>query len=58
VYLYLPLTPDERAALRARKLKLSQGGRADRPAYTLHADCLRHWPKHTPTLVFIPWVKP
>jgi hypothetical protein len=57
-YLYLPLTEDERAALKARKLKLRQGGRADRPAYALRDACAAHWPEHVPTLVFIPWVRP
>jgi hypothetical protein len=58
VYLYLPLTEDERAALKVRQLKLRPGTDADRPAYTLLSDCAAQWPGHVPTLVFIPWVKP
>jgi hypothetical protein len=56
MYLFLPLTADERAALKARKLKLRQGG--SRPAYLLLSDFRQDWPEHVPTLVFIPWARP
>lgn len=56
MYLYVPLTPEERAARRAGRLAIREG--RERPAYLLERDCRAAWPAHVPTLVYVPWGRP